>query len=152
VSNGPQSLQGAPRPHDLSFDIDLNPIPLGRPQFVPRGRGHAAIMPARSLEWRETFRTLLALQLPREPVVGPLVVQMWFWRQCRSIMQRGDLSNLVKAVEDACNPDPKKGWRGLWNDDRQIEQLYTEIIESGPNVNGRVVLIVCPMREHGRLA
>lgn len=108
-------------------------------------------MPARSLDWRETFRTLLALQLPREPVDGPLVVQMWFWRQCRSAVDRGDLSNLVKAVEDACNPDKKTGWPGLWKDDRQIEMLFGLIVESGPNVDGRLTLLVSPMRPPGRM-
>lgn len=126
----------------LTFEIALNPIPLGRPQFVRRGRNQVAITPARSLEWRKSFRTLLALQLPREQLDGPLLVKMTFWRQCRSIMQRGDLSNLVKAVEDACNPDEKIGWRGLWRDDRQIEHLDATIAESGPRVDGRLVLVV----------
>lgn len=124
----------------LTFDVPLNPIPLGRPRFV-KGR---TIMPARSLDWRKTFRTFLALELPRQPLEGPLALQVCFWRQCRSIMQRGDLTNLVKAVEDACNPDKKLGWPGLWRDDRQITYLEAAIIASGPKVEGRVFVSVGP--------
>jgi Holliday junction resolvase RusA-like endonuclease len=130
-------------PAALTFDIDLNPIPLGRPQFV-RGR---AIMPARSLDWRKAYRTLLAGQLPRAPLDGLLDVRMRFWRRCRSVMDRGDLSNLVKAVEDACNPEKDRrtglvGWPGVWCDDRQIIRLDAEIVESGPKIDGRVLLHV----------
>lgn len=127
----------------LTFDVPLNPIPLGRPRFV-KGR---TIMPSRSLDWRKTFRTFVALALPREPLTASLDVQVLFWRQCRSIMQRGDLTNLVKAVEDACNPDKKTGWPGLWLDDRQIVHLEAAIVDSGPKIEGRVRLAVAPVNQ-----
>lgn len=133
-------MTGLDAPTALTFDIALNPIPLGRPIFT-RGR---TIMPARSLDWRKSYRILLSGLLPREPVDGALAVTMVFWRNCRSIMQRGDLSNLIKAVEDACNPEPRAHWPGVWRDDRQIVRLDASIAESGPKVPGRVLLTIEP--------
>jgi Holliday junction resolvase RusA-like endonuclease len=126
----------------MTFDIALNPIPLGRPQFVRRGRAHVAITPARSVEWRKAFRTIMAGLLPREPIEGPIRLEVTFARRCRSVMHRGDLTNLVKAVEDACNPDAKIHWPGLWRDDRQIEELAASIEEYGPAIPGRVLMRV----------
>lgn len=112
-----------------TFDLILpvNPVPLARAR-VTNGRAYT---PARSVAFAEEFRWALRSAGVRRPIDDDLALNVTFWRECRSSSNRGDLSNLLKAVEDAGN-----GF--LWVDDRQITELHARIAEYGPRVDGRI--------------
>lgn len=128
----------------LDVDLDVNPVPLGRPRvLVMRGR-NLTTTPPKSAQFYVDLRAMLTFtrSVPAEPFAGELEMSLRFWRTCKQAPHRGDLSNLVKAVEDACNPDARRGWCGIWKDDRQVIACDARIVESGPKVHGHVHLIV----------
>lgn len=122
----------------VDVDLDVNPVPLQR-----AGRNiddRRAYLEKRSREFRDEFRIMLRAtgQVPRSPIGDEVLLEVLFWRRCTSAANRGDLTNLLKAIEDACNPSRDGGWLGVWHDDRQVVKLYGRIVESGPNVKGRI--------------
>lgn len=121
---------GHAQPHQQSLVLDLpiNPVPLGRPR-VTNGRTYT---PPRSAEFQEAFRWRLLEAGVRRPITEPLVLTLTFWRH-HTGNNRGDLSNLIKAVEDAGN-----GF--LWTDDRLIVELHARLADAGSQVVGRVLL------------
>lgn len=128
----------------LDVDLDVNPVPLGRPRvLVMRGR-NLTTTPPKSAQFYADLRAMLTFtrSVPAEPFSDELEMSLRFWRTCKQAPHRGDLSNLVKAVEDACNPDDRRGWRGIWKDDRQVIACDARIVESGPKVHGHVHLVV----------
>lgn len=110
----------------IAWHGQIQPVPLHRPQTVQFGRNQRG---ARTITHPNdlAFRTELEFHWwsKRLKILeGPLAVAMEFsgstvTRQGRRA-PRPDLSNLVKAVEDAGNGV-------LWEDDRQIMQLAAAI-------------------------
>lgn len=134
------------RPPAISWGSSLQPVPLHRARVVlPGGRikSHGHLEDA-DLDYREELRILwLAARLGRRPLDGDLLVAMTFiGRTGPRRRQRPDLSNLVKAVEDAGNPTRDGGWRGLWNDDAQIAQELVGIVDWRPGAQPLVTLDV----------
>lgn len=130
------------------LELDLNPQPLERARVITNAHGTHAHTPTRSRRFYDEVRTHLSLRigLRRLPLFpdGHLAVTFTFWRRCRSDADRGDLSNMVKAVEDACNPATRDHWPGLWHDDRQIIRHVADLAAWGPTVRGSVRLTVEP--------
>lgn len=117
----------------LSWSARIQPVPLHRARVVfagPRVRSH---LPDADHVYRRDLRTLWRLARIREPLEGDLGLAMRFRGSstdplnARARWNRPDLSNLVTAVEDAGNPDPRSGWEGLWGDDRQVLVIVAEI-------------------------
>lgn len=127
-----------PDPAGFSLDLDINPRPLERARTVdtPSGKKRS-FLPARSEEFRGELQWLFHEQGVRKPFTGPLELHALFWRHCRSDTDRGDLDNLVKAVLDAAN-------EVLVVDDRQIVRLCADFVAAGPNVTGRIYLVIFP--------
>lgn len=128
----------------LELDLPINPVPLARARVVEdrrtgRMRSHnTPKVEAFYEEFRWWARTRGRV---RNPLLGDLALEILLWRRCTSPTNRGDLSNLVKAIEDAGNPSRDGGWCGLWHDDRQIVAYeHVRIVDSGPGVQGRILL------------
>jgi Holliday junction resolvase RusA-like endonuclease len=131
-------------PPVLSWSGDLQPVPLHRSRVVVSARRSWAYNVEADKVYRDELRMLwLAARLGRSPLEGDLAVRMTFAgrRSARSRI-RPDLTNLVKAVEDAANPVPRGGWRGLWEDDRQVRVLVSEITAWAPEASPQVTLEV----------
>lgn len=131
----------------ISWRGDLQPIPLHRARVVFTGKRTMAYSP----ELDQVYRTDLQARwryeraAPRTPLEGPLAVTLRFagatrvpdtrsargWRQAA----RPDLTNVVKAVEDAANGV-------LWVDDRQVVALDASIVAWGRDVRPFVALAV----------
>jgi Holliday junction resolvase RusA-like endonuclease len=128
----------------IAWRGDLQPVPLHRSRVVVTGRRSWAYNVEADKVYRSELRFLwLAARLGRSPLAGDVAVRMTFAgrRSTRSRI-RPDLTNLLKAVEDAANPDLAGGWRGLWVDDRQVRVLVGEITGWAPDVRPQVTLEV----------
>lgn len=123
------------RPPDLSWSGELQPVPLQRARVV---RDHAYTT-ERDKVFRSDLQTLWRFAGIRTPLSGDLAVWMTFAGRDHAIngqrWRRPDLSNLIKAVEDAGN-------RVLWLDDRQITTIVAVLAEWGPDVTPEVALKV----------
>jgi len=117
----------------IVLDLPVNPIPQGRPRVTFNHRGVHAYKPAPVSGFYESFRWALKAIGHKTPIDGPLDVTFRFWRRCRSGANRGDLSNIIKACEDAGN-----GY--IWIDDKQIIRLTATLESWGPKVNGRIMI------------
>jgi Holliday junction resolvase RusA-like endonuclease len=112
---------------------------LGDPKGQPRARaynrgGKAGVYdPGTANGWKAAVAAQIIDQLPAEPIDGPVAVSMRFLmpRPQRLMRQRDpvdeiehigtpDADNLAKAVMDVCN-DVR-----LWNDDRQVADLFVQ--------------------------
>lgn len=112
----------------LQLDLALNPVPLARARVA---NGHAWT-PKRSAIFQNHFRWELVAAGVRAPIAEPLALTLAFWRQHKG-NNRGDLSNLIKAVEDSGNGH-------LWVDDRQIVEIHARFVDAGPKVAGRILI------------
>lgn len=127
-------------PGGLELDLPLNPVPQARPivTFPRNAKGARTFTPDRTRQFYVDFRTLVRAAGIRQPLTGELELELLLWRQ-HARNHRGDLSNMVKAIEDAGN-----GY--LWGDDSQIIGLRASIEESGPQATGRIWLRARPVR------
>lgn len=133
----------------LQWAAVIQPVPLHRSRVTFHGR-HGRIgsyLSKADYVFRDELRSLWNLagygRRSFTPLQGDLVVAMAFSGATEGRRhQRPDLTNLLKAVEDAGNPDPRGGWRGLWGDDGQIRVLSGQIIAWGPRVTPRIDLDV----------
>jgi len=124
---------------DLSWSGVVEPVPLARPRVTRYGR----YLPDADRAFREElwmcWRLAGFAKRTFQPLQGDLLIGLTF---AGSTKRRPDLSNLVKAVEDAANPSPDGGWQGLWLDDSQIVELIAQIEDWGPKVTARIDLDV----------
>lgn len=124
-------LQGEPA---LLWAAEIQPVPLHRAR-VRRAR---AYLPEADQVFRDDLRMLWrAAGLGKTPLTGDLGVVMTF---AGGTDRRPDLTNLLKAVEDAANPSSDRGWLGLWEDDSQVRTLLGEITAWGRGVRPFVTL------------
>jgi crossover junction endodeoxyribonuclease RusA len=92
----------------IQFCVPCEPVPKGRPR-AGRGRHYT---PKRTRDYERSV-AMFARMAGAEPIVGPVRVEVSFWRSSK---RRCDLDNLVKSVTDALN--------GLaYADDQQIVEL-----------------------------
>lgn len=109
---------------ELWWRGELQPVPLHRSRVVFHGRRVWSHLEPADQVYRDELRTLWRASGIRAPLRGPLGCVMAFaGRRGR----RPDLTNLLKAVEDAGN-----GF--LWEDDCQIRLLLGWIEGWGPEV------------------
>ncbi len=126
------------------LDVPVNPVPWERP-----AGGASRYKRDRSRQFALDFQTALLTvrDRPREPLEGDVAVTMRLYRNCGpGHRQRGDIDNLEKAILDAGNGV-------LWVDDVQVTHVTKSIEAAGPDVEGRVFLIVWspPSSEGGAL-
>jgi Holliday junction resolvase RusA-like endonuclease len=128
----------------LSWSGSIQPVGLHRARVAPdRYRGHGYLeRPDR--DFREELQGLwMAARLVR-PLTEELAVVMTFAgcsrvpRRPRARRSCPDLTNLLKAVEDAGN-------RFLWVDDKQIRILLGHIVAWGPDVTPWITVDAWPM-------
>jgi Holliday junction resolvase RusA-like endonuclease len=115
---------------------ELQPVPLHRARVVLSGRRSWAYKVASDETFRATLQTMWLPKRPKPPLAGALDVTMRFSGKATRGGQP-DLSNLVKAIEDAGNGL-------LWADDKQIRHLEAEIVAWG---SGTQPLIEIEVRE-----
>jgi len=121
----------------INLALDVNPVPQGRAVVVRReGARPTAFTPDRTAAFYEEFRWACRGAGVRRPVQGQIALTLRLWRRAQA-SHRGDLSNMIKAIEDAGN-----GF--LWDDDRQIDRINAEIVAWGPAVRGRIEIEIEP--------
>lgn len=124
----------------ISWAAELLPVALHRARSASHGGRSMTYMVDEDRVYRGNLRQLWALDgFGADPIDGPLAVICTFAGDARDRLGRPrrapDLSNLLKAVEDAANPEPRGGpWRGLWHDDSQIKACFGHITGWGPGV------------------
>lgn len=125
----------------LDLWLPINPVPLERARIITtyrdgqtRTRGHT---PARTAAfYAELAWSITSLHLPI--ITTPIQLKLDLWRHLPTPRaQRGDLSNLVKAIEDALNGH-------LWDDDRQIISLTATLRAAGRTIPGAIHLQTRP--------
>lgn len=109
----------------VSLHIPIRPRVMQRPQFsFHTGK---AYMPKQTRKFLDRVRRYLRDTLrDLKPLDGELRVSFSFYFKDR---RRGDLSNYVKAIEDACN-------KIIWWDDRQIKEYGRVVIVEGAEKEG----------------
>jgi len=105
--------------HSLRFFIPMRPVPKARPRL---GK-HGAWTPKRTRDFEEKVGWLAKMarnQAGWEVLTGPVYLDLTF--VCPPA--GADLSNMVKAIEDACNGI-------LYEDDVQIRASAQWIVQRG---------------------
>jgi len=103
----------------ITLNIDIEPVPQGRPRFG----GRFCYTPHKSKAFKKDLQYRLKQAYKGPPLEGPLVVSLDFsLTKPKSVKRvipsvKPDLDNLVKAVLDAANLI-------LWLDDAQIVGFY----------------------------
>ncbi len=103
----------------ISFIIQGNPVPQGRPRFVRIGKGVRTYDPPKSRLWKECVR-LQAKAKGIKPIEGAIKIELTFVcekpKKPVNSYPRGDLDNFVKGLKDSLN--------GIaYKDDSQIVRL-----------------------------
>lgn len=105
----------------VSFFVRGVPVPKARPRVTRSGHTYT---PARTAAWEEQIAwAATAAMKGRAPIDGPVFAEFSF----AGARSNADLSNLQKAVEDACNGI-------LYFDDKQIEDIHVRRINGEPGV------------------
>lgn len=121
----------------MNFLLPVNPVPLARSRVtIKDGRAHTYHEPQVEAFYEEV--ALRARQLPFRALEGDLLVDLTFWRHCRSNADRGDLDNCVKSTLDSL-----QGW--LYLNDSQVLALGARFAEWGPKVEGRIKIDLRPV-------
>lgn len=110
----------------ITFFVQCEPVPAGRPRFTTRSGFARAVTPKRTRDMRALLTMAAREHAPAKPLEGPLVVRMGVYRiqpksygkRRRQWVARPDLDNFVKLL-DAFNGV-------LWLDDSQIVELHAE--------------------------
>lgn len=123
----------------LVLDLQVNPVPLERARTVTSTRfgntSTRSFTPERSKAFKDEFQWAARAAGARGAATAARVqINLQFWRHHRGA-HCGDLDNMIKAVLDAGN-----GF--LWVDDRQVRRINARLVDDGPHVTGRIVLVV----------
>ena len=105
----------------IQFVVEGLAVPQGRSRAVVTSKGVHVYDPKRSRDWKAYFRMAAMKFKPEQPLDGPLALSVSFFlprpksRPKRDTWpdRKPDLSNLLKAVEDAMTGV-------FWRDDSQI--------------------------------
>ncbi|MGH2663664.1 MAG: RusA family crossover junction endodeoxyribonuclease [Actinomycetota bacterium] len=122
----------------LRWAGDIQPVALSRARVTFKGRGASAHNEEKDVQFRKDLQTLWRnARLVSEPLEDRLLVVMTFQGKSRTPLgqrlNEPDLTNLLKAVEDAGN-------KHLWRDDRQIKFLVGELVAWGADVEPLVMI------------
>jgi Holliday junction resolvase RusA-like endonuclease len=108
----------------LVLVVPGEPVPLERAR---RGKGGHFFLPPRSREFRQRVQTAWLVEGRVDLGDGPLKLSATF--VC-SPDRRRDVSNMVKAIEDALQDSD--GGRLCFRDDAQIIEIEARRVEVGP--------------------
>lgn len=129
----------------LTFHVDINPVPKGRPRFSKVGGFMRSYTPKKTSDYETEVRTQAQAVMTREPLETPLAVYLYFrlpipgsyskkrQEACLKGLERPtkkpDIDNLAKSVLDGINGV-------IWRDDSQIVSLHiTKVYSSQPGVD-----------------
>lgn len=119
----------------MELEIPCNPVPWHRPQFQRSGRTYTH---KDDRAFAEELGTRLMLIVARHkvfPIKHEIRVGFLLWRRHVRHQQRGDLSNMVKNIEDVGN-------KVLWWDDRLIRAYgEVDIVDHG-DVEGKIIITI----------
>ncbi len=129
----------------LTFHVDLNPVPKGRPRFSKIGGFVRSYTPKKTSDYEIQVKAVAQSAMTREPLETPLAAFLYFRlpipksypkkrvQACLSGLERPtkkpDLDNLAKSVLDALNGV-------VYLDDAQLVSLHiTKVYASNPGVD-----------------
>lgn len=129
----------------LTFHVDINPVPKGRPRFSKIGGFMRSYTPKKTSDYETEVRTQAQAVMTREPLETPLAVYLYFrlpiprshskkrQEACLSGSERPtkkpDIDNLAKSVLDGLNGV-------VWHDDSQIVSLHlTKVYARNPGID-----------------
>lgn len=114
------------------------------------GRFSSRVAPSAELNaYKEALREVLTPQWRWDPIDFPVELQWRFSRQLvtyesesgrKVTKHQQDLTNLVKAAEDALQPT-------ILRNDKWVRAMYAEIVEQSKEAKGWVSLVIVPYRE-----
>lgn len=129
----------------LTFHVDINPVPKGRPRFSKVGGFMRSYTPKKTSDYETEVRTQAQAVMTREPLETPLAVYLYFrlpiprshskkrQEACLTGSERPikkpDIDNLAKSVLDGLNGV-------IWRDDSQIVSLHlTKVYARNPGID-----------------
>lgn len=129
----------------LTFHIDINPIPKGRPKFAKIGDIVRTYTPKKTQDFETEVREAARQAMTREPLEGPLAVYLYFrlpipksypkkriaacLAGSEKPTKKPDLDNLAKSVLDSLNCI-------VYLDDSQIVSLHmTKVYSQHPGID-----------------
>lgn len=129
----------------ITFSVDINPIPKGRPKFARRGNFVRAYTPKKTSDYETKIKTQAQAVMTREPLETPVAVYLYFRlpipktypkkriAACLAGSERPikkpDLDNLAKSVLDGLNGV-------VYLDDSQLVSLHiTKVYAHNPGVD-----------------
>ena len=129
----------------LTFHVDINPVPKGRPRFSKVGGFMRSYTPKKTSDYETEVRTQAQSVMTREPLETPLAVYLYFrlpiprshskkrQEACLNGSERPikkpDIDNLAKSVLDGLNGV-------VWHDDSQIVSLHlTKVYARNPGID-----------------
>lgn len=121
------------------FDIPIIPVPKARARIGKFGNVYT---PTKTRAFEKFVRDFIAVHYKKEPITSPVSINVVFSLQRPKTCDREkpsvkpDLSNLLKAVEDAANGI-------LWKDDSQIVFVQAEKVYGSPGI----LLVVNTLRD-----
>lgn len=129
----------------ITFSVDINPIPKGRPKFARRGNFVRAYTPKKTSDYETKIKTQAQAVMTREPLETPVAVYLYIrlpipksYTRKRSEaclngserpIKKPDIDNLAKSVLDGLNGV-------VWHDDSQIVSLHlTKVYARNPGID-----------------
>lgn len=129
----------------LTFHVDLNPVPKGRPRFSKVGGFVRSYTPKKTSDYETQVKAVAQSAMTREPLETPLAAFLYFRlpipksyskkriAACLSGLERPtkkpDLDNLAKSVLDALNGV-------VYLDDAQLVSIHlTKVYSHNPGVD-----------------
>ena len=130
------------------------PVAQGRPRAFKTPAGQVRVYdPANARDWKRTVQAQVITQKPAAPVEGPLKMSLRFIlprpqslpKREQFPWRRPDLSNMVKAIEDAMNGV-------IFRDDAQIVQMdLAKDYGPAPGVEIRIERVLAQARAQQEL-
>jgi Holliday junction resolvase RusA-like endonuclease len=129
----------------ITFHVDINPVPKGRPRFSKVGGFVRSYTPKKTSDYETQIRQAARQAMTREPLETPLAAFLYFrlpipksypkkrMAACLTGSERPtkkpDLDNLAKAVLDGLNGV-------IYIDDAQLVSIHlTKVYDHNPGVD-----------------
>ena len=116
----------------MRIEIPIRAVPKGR----ARSGSGQHYTPARTRVFEQDCQAHLFFQYRDPPLEGRLSVTLIFYGN-----PRGDLDNLAKSVLDAAQANKRLGWKGVFKNDSQIDDLW---IRREPDKLNMILMLVEP--------